>query len=295
MHSEDQQKRIALGTAQFGSDYGVANQSGEVSVDEGRAILDCAWDHGITTVDTAMAYGTSERKLGELGVSDWDVVSKLPSLSQQVGSLDESIFNSVKKSLDTLKIDCLYGLLLHRPLELLSDSGGAIYGALEGIKKDGLVKKIGISVYSPSELDALVPRYQFDVVQLPFSLLDRRFLTSGWLDRLKDHQVEIHARSIFLQGLLLMSRAAQKEKFVEWSALWSAMDGWLSFHDLSALEACLRCALSCTQLDRVIVGVDGSAHLREILSSCSGAMPDLPTELVTEDLRLLIPSWQGRR
>src|SRR5581483_2256099 len=107
-----------------------------------------------------------------------------------------------------LDVKTLYGLLLHRPQQLLGAEGPTLYQALQGLKKGGQVQKIGVSVYAPSELELLNLRYRFDLVQAPFNLVDRRLHTTGWLQRLKEDGVEIHTRSAFLQGLLLMSPAA---------------------------------------------------------------------------------------
>ena len=98
----------------------------------------------------------------------------------------------------------LYGLMLHRPEQLLGPYGEEIMSALLSLKKSGTVQKIGISVYSPDEFTELFSEYDFDIVQCPFNLIDRRLVNSGWLAKLKALGVEVHVRSSFLQGLLLM-------------------------------------------------------------------------------------------
>ena len=111
--------RLALGTVQFGLNYGIANQQGQVSHDEAKAILDHASAHGIDTLDAAIAYGNSEQRLGEIGVQHWQVVSKLPAIPEGCSDISQWVADSVKESLQRLKIKRLYGLLLHRPQQLL--------------------------------------------------------------------------------------------------------------------------------------------------------------------------------
>jgi Predicted oxidoreductases (related to aryl-alcohol dehydrogenases) len=116
-------RRVALGTVQFGLSYGIANQSGQISRDEASAILQEAWASGIRMLDTAIVYGESEQVLGEIGIPSWDVVSKLPEIPLDCSNVMEWVFDSINGSLDRLKIDCLYGLLLHRPEQLLLPFG----------------------------------------------------------------------------------------------------------------------------------------------------------------------------
>jgi aryl-alcohol dehydrogenase-like predicted oxidoreductase len=114
--------KLALGTAQFGLAYGIASPQPQIAYAESKAIVDYAAGQGITVLDTAMGYGDSEARLGEIGVDAWKVISKLPEVP--VGEDAETwIINAVKSSLDKLKVASLYGLLLHRPVQLLGDRG----------------------------------------------------------------------------------------------------------------------------------------------------------------------------
>jgi aryl-alcohol dehydrogenase-like predicted oxidoreductase len=174
-------------------------------------------------------------------------------------------------------VNSIYGLLLHRPEQLLEAAGQALYKTLQGLKETGQVQKVGASVYAPSELGELTPRYRFDLIQAPFNLVDRRLHTTGWLQRLKDEGVEIHTRSVFLQGLLLMPQATRPAKFASWSELWSKWHGWLSRHKVSAVRACLAFPLSFSEIDRVVVGADSVSQLEQIISAATITAPvDLP-------------------
>lgn len=285
--------KIALGTAQFGLAYGVANQSGQVKRSDGSAILNEALSQGIDTIDTAIAYGNSEDCLGEIGVHDFHVISKLPMAPNGV-SIASWVGDQIASSLRRLHIDRLHGLLLHQPSQLLSDIGSDIIEALLQARDRGLVNKIGISIYDPSELDAILTLFPLDIIQAPLNLVDRRLVSSGWLGRLKDRGIEVHTRSTFLQGLLLMDRQLIPEYFSKWDALWDIWQADLENSTLNALQHCLAYPLSFDGVDRVVVGVDGIDQLKEILSAAK--MIDLSvahSEIQSEDLDLINPSlWR---
>lgn len=287
-------KRLALGTVQFGMPYGVANQAGQVSRDEATAILDRAWAAGISTLDTAIAYGECEKQLGEIGIGQWQVISKLPAISESCQDVAVWVKQSVFGSLSRLGIPKLYGILLHHPRQLLTAQGNILYRALVALKDQRLVEKIGVSIYSPDELDALWPSFQFDLVQAPFNILDRRLATSGWLTRLHQTRTEVHVRSVFLQGLLLLEHARRPARFDRWQPLWILWERWLDEQALTPLQACLGFALSYPEINRVLVGVDGLGQLREILATVGPEVATPPDTLMSENPDLINPSrWRG--
>lgn len=285
--------RLALGTVQFGLEYGVANNQGRVSHLDAKAILEHALANGINLLDTAIAYGDSEQRLGEIGVQFWQVVTKLPAIPEDCISVSAWVENSVQDSLRRLRQKCLYGLLLHRPEQLLSKSGQELFDVLSNLKSRGLVEKIGISIYSPDELDVLCHHYKFDLIQTPFNVLDRRMIDSGWLVRLHEMGTEVHVRSVFLQGLLLMPSAKRPLYFARWQSLLSTWDDWLEEHKLTPVQACLQYALSFPEIAKVVVGVDSVEQLQEIITSAKGLLPPLPINFNTDDINLLSPAnWR---
>lgn len=282
--------RLALGTVQFGLAYGVANNSGQIDPNQAGKILAEARQAGINMLDTAIAYGDSERTLGQIGVVDWRIVTKLPEMPDTCPDVAEWVEIQVKGSLDRLGIKQLHAVLLHRPAQLLEARGSQLFAALERLKVLGYSKKIGISIYDPSELDSLFSKMHFDLVQAPLNILDRRLVTSGWARRLKHIGAELHVRSAFLQGLLLMSSEKRPQKFNRWQSLWLEWDRWLSEVGLSPLEACLRYALSIEEVDNVVVGVDSVVQFREIHAAANGALSDLPAWPHAIDPVLLNPA-----
>lgn len=282
--------KLALGTVQFGLNYGIANQQGQASRDEARSILEHARSNGMDMLDTAIAYGESEQRLGEIGIQDWQVVSKLPAVPEGCSDIPRWVEDAFRNSLQRLKIKSLYGLLLHRPQQLLEQGGDRIYQATQQLKRDGFVRKIGISIYDPAELDMLCSRYQFDIVQVPFNIMDRRLIDSGWLSRLAERGIELHVRSVFLQGLLLMPLNDRPERFNRWASRWSKLESWLTQSGLTPLQACLRYAVSFSEINKVIIGVDNLNQLKEILQSTVGPAPQVPRELQVHDVDLLNPA-----
>lgn len=282
--------RLALGTVQFGSNYGVANQIGQVEDLEVKSILKIASANGIKVLDTAMSYGDSEVRLGWTGLGDFKIVTKLTGLPDGCADVGNWVQKEMDSSLQRLGVKSVYGLLLHRPEQLLGPNKIALYKALETLRERGQIQKIGISIYSPTELEGLLPSYKFDLVQAPLNLLDRRLLTSGWMQRMKDCGMEIHTRSSFLQGLLLMRRDQIPDYFSPWSSLWTKWHAWLADSRVSAVEACLGFPLSFSEIDQVLVGVDSSAQLREILSVSNADLPTNLPDIECRDEALINPS-----
>lgn len=282
--------RLALGTAQFGMRYGIVNQTGQISLQAAKDMLNLAKVSGVNTLDTAIAYGESEASLGKVGVSDFRIVTKLPGIPEGTADVSSWISEQLSNSCDRLKVDTLDAVLLHRPEQLLGSDGRDIYKALQRLRDKGLFTKIGISVYAPEELAQIIPRYQLDIVQAPLNLVDRRFVTSGWLARLKNDAIEVHTRSAFLQGLLLQSAQTLPAKFTQWSGLWDYWRQWLSDHGQSALRTSLIYPLSFSEIDRVVVGADSDVQLMQIISAASYKEPlDFPN-LQCDDQDLINPA-----
>jgi aryl-alcohol dehydrogenase-like predicted oxidoreductase len=285
--------QIGLGTVQFGRAYGIANRGGQVDRNEVSAILDYAWNAGVDTLDTAMVYGDSERILGEIGVSQWRVISKLSEVPELCPDVSAWVQESVVSTLERLDIPVLRALLLHNPQQLFEQKGETLYEALVMLKKQGLVEKIGVSIYNPEDLDSIWSSYKIDIVQAPFNIIDRRLTTSGWLTRLNQSGTEIHIRSVFLQGLLLMNDDNRPEFFNRWKPLWKRWSSWLTNHNLTALQASLNFANSQQEIDRIIIGVDSLQHLQEIIVTRDAEITEFPDNLECEDLTLINPSnWK---
>lgn len=282
--------RLAIGTAQFGLSYGIANQNGKVSQDEAKKILTRASQSGIDTLDTAIAYGDSETVLGRVGIDEWKVITKLPSIPLDEIDISDWIHKQVQESLKRLNLANIDAVLLHRPEQLLGDRGAEILSALQALKANKLAKKIGISIYNPSELDQFDVAQYFDLIQAPLNVLDRSLIESGWLKKLNELEIEVHVRSVFLQGLLLMNLEERPLKFSKYSELWLEWDRWLTENNLSAVEGCMAFINSIEGLDSVLVGIESVEQLNEILTASNLKLEDMPSWPKNIDLNLINPS-----
>ncbi|MBW6392010.1 aldo/keto reductase [Billgrantia antri] len=282
--------KLALGTAQFGLDYGIANTGGKVASEEVHRILRLALKHDIRTLDTAAAYGSSEEVLGKVGVGDFEVITKVPPIPANVGCISTWVEQSIESSLKALRVNTLSAVLLHRPMQLFDEGGEAVYEAIQSFKVQGRIDKIGVSIYQPGELDTLLSHYHFDLVQAPFNLMDRRLLSSGWLGELNRRGIEVHARSVFLQGLLLMRPEDRPAYFRDWENQLACYDSWLAEKNISAVRACLGFACQQTGVHRVVVGVQSAAQLAELIVSVPRSELIIPDALEVEDEELINPA-----
>ncbi len=259
-------KKIIIGTAQFGMSYGVSNVTGQVSLREASEIILFSSKHGVDTVDTAFSYGENEKCLGSIGMDNHKVITKIGKIPNNCNNISAWMLQQLNESLNRLKTNTIDGLLLHDPMQLLKNNGNEIWDTLDSFKVSGKVEKIGFSIYSPEELDLLWDSFRPDMVQVPFNILDRRIRDTGWLSKLKMHNVEIHARSVFLQGLLLMNNNLRPDKFNQWSVIWDGFSQWISDQKLSPLEACLAYVEANEDIDCMVIGVESVEQLKEILN-----------------------------
>lgn len=280
--------RIGLGTAQFGSRYGISNRQGQPDEREVAAILERAVAAGIDLFDTATAYGDAERIIGRhlpRGRTP-RIVSKVPPVAAaavQAGD-GRAWLEAVAASLDRLRVGKLHAVLVHRASDFAKLGWQHLADALAQARQRGLTEHIGASVYDADQLALIGSRFAPEIVQLPLNALDRRLIDSGMLARLKSAGTEIHARSIFLQGLLLMPPHDMPEFFAPVRGpIGSLQQGWRA-QGLSALAGCLAFALRRPEIDAAIVGVNRLAELDEIIAAVAAAEhtavdPGVPTNI----------------
>lgn len=249
--------RLALGTVQFGLDYGISNHDGQVSDEELDALIALARHAGIDTLDTAQAYGNAEQRLGQRDTTGFTLIDKLaPEL------LLSDVQAAINNSLRLLGRKRLDGLLLHRS----QDASAAMFELLTDLQQQGAIGKLGISVYSPEELDAWsAAGYPLELVQLPANLLDQRFLRTGWLDKLVDMGCEIHVRSLFLQGLLLMQPTQRPDYFRRFATELERFEHW--HPSMAPLDRALSIMTALPQVSRFVVGVCHSQELAAIVAA----------------------------
>ena len=286
--------KLAIGTVQFGLDYGI-NSGVKVESSEVINIINCARNNDIRLLDTAQLYGSSEQVLGDANTQDFDIVTKTRGFDQEVitEKVASFVISDLYQSLKLLKQKSLYGLLVHHGEDLLKPGGEMIVNQLQILKQQGLVNKIGASAYTESQLIKIVDRFDIDIIQLPINIIDRRLIDNGLLHKIYCQGIEIHARSVFIQGLLLMTHKKRPKQFERWSNLWKFWHEWLDDNKLSALEATIRYMISIPEISRVLVGVDNKDQLQNIINAVDGNLPPIPEKLSMNDADLLNPAnWR---
>lgn len=264
--------KIGLGTAQFGLDYGISNRLGKVDEGEVRDIIAVAERAGVRVVDTAAAYGDAEERLGRALPPDhrFRIVTKLPRLTE--GTAGDAVEgwarNALATSLARLGVAAVDGLLIHHAGDLLGPHGPRLWSTLEAFQGDRSVGKIGASIYSARDLDALLDRFPLQLVQAPVNVFDQRLLASGHLAGLNAAGIEVHARSVFLQGLLLMEPNQlgdthfdpARRPLADFQAAARAAGR-------TPLGAAVSFVMSIDAVDAAVVGVTDAAQLAEIIAA----------------------------
>ncbi|MDA7665943.1 aldo/keto reductase [Verrucomicrobia bacterium] len=251
-------EKIALGSVQFGMDYGISNKNGRTSFAEVSKIIKYARDMGICTIDTSSLYGTSETVLGSQNLDRFKLISKFPFVKN-----NREIKGQLAASLHNLKLNNIYGFLAHRPSCLLENS--TIWQTLIELKNQNLIKKIGFSVYTPVELMKLIDSGFFpDLVQLPYNLVDKRF--SNLIDELALNNVEIHTRSAYLQGLFFRNPQELPSYFDPIKEILSKLhDKFETTGDLAIFL--LKHCIDNNNIHNVVIGLNNLQQLKDTIAN----------------------------
>ena len=294
-----ERRKLGLGTVQFGLAYGVANTGGQVGPSQVEQILACAAKAGIGVVDTAAAYGESESVLGRClpPAFDFRIVTKtLPLRVPRVDAEDlAKVERAFESSLQRLRQPRVDALLVHHAEDLLVPGGESLYARLGDWRDAGLVNRIGVSIYDRRQLDQLLERYTFDLVQLPVNVFDQRLLRDGTLSLLQQRGIEVHARSVLLQGLLMMEPGRLPAHFGELSAHCERYDRVLKTAGVSRLSAALGFVANLPEVAVTLIGVDSVRHLEECIAAFDqGSNPDLSSFAVDQPALVDPRRWPPR-
>lgn len=289
--------KLSLGTAQFGQQYGIANKTGRLSEKDVQEIIEFAHRIGIKFIDTAYMYGEAEVILGRNlpARHNFSIVTKTPKFhdihESRVASL---LLNAFAKSCIRLKTDHVYGLLIHDANDLLGPCGDVLWDAMNLLKSEGKVNRIGVSIYCAEQIDKLLCRYSLELVQLPLSLLDQRLIKSGHIERLANTGVEIHARSPLLQGAMVMPIGTLPSRLSGISAYIKKIEQHAGELGITKIEAALRFVANHPGVATVVCGVDSINHIKELAQALVSLSPTLgandAAECACADQTLVDPS-----
>jgi aryl-alcohol dehydrogenase-like predicted oxidoreductase len=247
--------KIILGTVQFGIDYGISNKKGKPSDEVLKAILTIAKINNIGFLDTARNYGNAEQRIGNFSNQEFKIISKFPKVSS-ITELNDVFL----ESLTALKSNNLYGYMAHNADVLIENP--SLWKFLEDQKSSERIAKIGYSLYYPEQLEkllnlGLIP----DIVQIPFSILDRKFEKK--LPVLKELGTEIHVRSVFLQGLYFMNPNELPEKLSSLHSSLTELQIICKENDRSIGEVALNYVIQNDFIDKVVIGVETPIQMEE--------------------------------
>lgn len=277
--------RLALGSVQFGMAYGITGLATAVPESEICRILAAASREDVQLIDTAPGYGDIEQRIARLaGDAKFDFVSKIPALPPGLSARETGDFvkQSCARSLKRLGAR-LRVLLFHRGVDLLEEHADAAWQALE-LAVRGTAIRPGISAYGPEEVAAVGARFPLQVAQIPGSVFDQRLRVTPGLDG-----IEIHLRSVFLQGLLLMSRPSAEARVPRAAAALATWEDWCRRCGLSALEAALGAVKSLPGVGCCVIGVDGVEQFEEVAGAWKRATPVAAPDLAVSDPDVIDP------
>lgn len=253
--------KLVLGTAAFGLDYGINNATGKISASEIYNILSYSNENGIDTLDTASVYGDSEINIGK-NINDlhFNIISKLPDCK------NSEVSKYFYKALENLKQERIYGYLIHSFDSYKKDKN--IWKELIKLKSEGKVEKIGFSLYYPEDIrmffnDGNIP----DLIQVPYNIFDRRF--ENYFNELKKLNIEIHTRSVFLQGLVFITLITLPEYFSKIKGKIILLNSISEKYEISISDLCLGFVLLNENIDKIVIGFDNIEQLKVLINSSS--------------------------
>jgi len=290
-----QQKKISticLGTANFGFDYGINKK--KIKNKDLKKIIDYAKKENIKFIDTAINYKNSEKNIGLINSYNLKIITKLPQIPKKIINVEKWIVNKIKQSCNRLKTNSLYGVLIHDTAELKDKKiSKKIYKAFDYLLKKKIVKKIGLSIYDPSELDRFFDKYNYQIIQAPINIFDQRIISSGWGKKLINRNVEIFARSVFLKGLLLKDADKVPKEFLKWHQKFIKFEKWVQKENISKVEACIRSTKSIKEVKKIILGISNLDQLKENINFLKKKKLLIPADLNIKSGKILNPKkWK---
>ena len=286
MNRSQLKKRIVIGTANFTQKYGLKKT--KVKQSEIIKIFNLAKKHKISKIDTADVYFKNKNILKDFS-KKFKFITKIKP-DERWTSL-EFCEKKIERHLSRLSCNRVETFLIHDVKILFNKNGSKIFKNLEQLKNK-YFKKIGISIYEVDRLDFLTSNYSIDVIQCPFNIIDKRILNTGWFNKLKKLNIEIHARSIFLQGLLVDEFFYKRKYFKKWEYNFLKWFQWLKSNKISPIDYCLTDLLK-SDFDQIIVGINDCNNLKEIINFKKIKKSGKFFDLNKNDLNLIDPrNWQ---
>ena len=263
---------LTLGTAQLGLPYGQVVRSAPPDEDGALALLDAAWDGGVRAFDTAAAYGPAEDRIGAWRRARGQrpfLVTRLPKAEDAPDAA--SILAACHTAGRRLAAGTIDIMLVHRP----ADAG--LPGVVEGLRAAvdaGVVGRFGVSVYTPEEAGRALDIPGTGALQIPLSVADRRFVDQGIVGRAAAAGVLVFARSVYLQGVLLMPPAAPPAFLAPLRPLIAALGVLAREAGVAPAALALAAVGRVPGVASTVVGAADPGDLAETLAAAAETVPD---------------------
>lgn len=278
--------KLVLGSAQLGNDYGLVNGK-KVTKSDFLKIQNLVLKSNINFIDTGANYGNAEKIIGSSKLKSLKIITKLKLPKKKV-DIKNWLENNIYSSLNKLNVNKIYGLLVHDVGDVLKKNGQDYLNCLFDLKKIGIIKNLGLSVYSPDDLNAVWKFWKPDIVQMPFNILDNRFLDLHWFKKLKNNKIKIFVRSCFLQGLLI-SDYKSIVKFNKHKKLLDRFSFWCSSNKISRIKASLHFVKQYNVIDYLVVGFNSYDQLKETIKIFNQPTVKIPKLFKCNKLSLIDP------
>lgn len=281
--------KLCFGTANFVKNYGI-NKSEGYNQKKIKIILNLLKQNKIKYIDTAINYKNVERKIGKFNLNFFEIYTKIPEIPKKIKNIDLWIHNQITLSLKKTNKFFFEGVFLHNPEDLLKNKNKQIFNTLETLKKQKKIKKIGVSVYDLKTLKRIIKEFKIDIIQIPYNLFDRGQKKKELLNILKKNKIEIHARSIFLQGVLLMDSNKLPQRLKKWKNKFIQLENWCMKNKVSKIQACLNAVLEDKIFNKVLISVENEKQLFQLLNAINKRnKKNYPKNLQTNEKKLIDP------
>jgi aryl-alcohol dehydrogenase-like predicted oxidoreductase len=254
--------KIIIGVTQFGMPYGIMNKSKNDRKKKLKQILNFSKKKNIKALYTSKYYGNSNKLLGFENLHHFKIFSKFKSedlLNEKFILELDKVRNTLGKNTIILMLDGFEKLSVNKALK--------VYDIIIKLKKNKYISKFGYSIYDFKNLQKICKNFKPDILQCPYNVIDRRLEQKGLLEYLKFNKIEVHVRSIFLQGLLIADPSRLPKKFLKWKKIFQIFKNKMSYYQISNLEGCLNFIEKNRCIDKILIGIDNDIQLKEILDA----------------------------
>ena len=286
--------KICLGTANFGQKYGLNYGQQFKNLNEIKKIINYCINANIKFIDTSIDYGNTLSRLSKCDLSKFKIISKVTVINNNINTFSKNLDLQIKNSFELLGVNKIYSILLQRPENILKFKNTDINDLFSNLKKKYNIKKIGFSFYDQNLLKSLISKIDMDIVQIPYNIFDNRF--EKVMIQMNKLDIEIHSRSVFLQGVLLKKKENLNSYFMKWSKHFDLYNEWLVKNKYQPLEFCLNYVKKNININKIVIGVDSIDQLDQIVNSIYKKNIIMSDKLFINDEKILMPKlWKLKK